>query len=248
MRFFIDLSYNGKHYHGWQRQKNAISVQETLEACFQQLYGRSVDITGAGRTDTGVHARQLIAHFDLEEELDTKQLIYKLNRMLPPDMVINEVYPVRADAHARFDAEWREYQYFITRKKNPFLEDFAAFIPQKINCKAMNEACPVLLKHHDFQCFSKVKTDVKTYNSRIETAYWQEIDDRLIFTIKADRFLRNMIRAIVGTLLEIGMGKITKEDLEKIILSKNRSNAGKSAAAKGLFLNRIGYPKDILIK
>lgn len=247
MRFFIELAYNGAPFHGWQKQKNASSVQETIETCLAKIFGEEVALTGAGRTDTGVHARQLIAHFDREEAFDIPNLIYKLNRMLPKAIVVLAIYRVRDDAHARFDALWREYQYYVSLTKNPFASDFSAYVPRPVDCERMNAACKPLLTHRDFKCFSKVKTDVWTYNCKISSAKWQKEGDQLIFTIVADRFLRNMVRAIVGTLLEIGQGQRTVEDMQKILASKNRRNAGRSVPANGLFLNRIHYPNTLKI-
>ncbi len=245
MRYFIELAYDGTNFHGWQKQPNAITIQEVLETCLAKIFQQKVEVIGAGRTDTGVHAKHFIAHFDLEKSFKAKDLIYKLNRMLPEAIVVYQIYPVKADAHARFDAISREYKYYISLEKNPFTRDFSCLIPGKIEVDIMNEACEILKKHTDFQCFSKVKTDVRTYNCKIEKADWQKIEDQLIFTIVADRFLRNMVRAIVGTLLEIGKRKKTLSDLEEILKSKNRSRAGKSMAAKGLFLHKITYPENL---
>lgn len=245
VRFFIEMAYDGKDFHGWQKQPNAITLQENLEACFAKIFQQKIDITGAGRTDTGVHARHFVAHFDLESIFDSDDLIYRLNRMLPAAVVIHKIYPVKPEVHARFDAISRTYEYYVSLHKNPFTNDFSYLITQELNMAKMNQACEVLKKHRDFQCFSKVKTDVRTFNCKIEKAYWESVDDQLIFTIEADRFLRNMVRSIVGTLLEIGSGKRPLEDFEKVIASKNRGRAGKSMAAKGLFLRKIKYPENI---
>lgn len=245
LRFFIDLSYEGQPFHGWQKQQNAITVQETVECNLAKIFRNTVDLVGAGRTDTGVHARQLIAHFDLDQEFDPDHLCYKLNRMLPPSIAVNEVYPVKSEAHARFDALMREYKYYVSSKKNPFTRHFSGYVPEKIDLNLMNESCNILKKHRNFQCFSKVKTDVKTYNCKIETAYWEVDGEQLVFTIRADRFLRNMVRAIVGTCLEIGAKKRPLKELPDILESRDRCRAGKSAAAKGLFLYKINYPKKI---
>lgn len=245
MRFFIDLSYHGKPFHGWQKQPNAITVQETVEKSLETAFQTRIELVGAGRTDTGVHAKQYIAHFDVDENFNGEQLVYKLNTMLPPAVVANKIFEVKPAVHARFDALSREYKYYVNTRKNPFSKDFSCLIKRKIDVDVMNEACEILMSHHNFQCFSKVKTDVKTYHCKIEKAHWERIDDQLIFTIKADRFLRNMVRAIVGTLLEIGMGKRPLDDLENILASKDRCQAGKSMAAKGLFLYKINYPKTI---
>lgn len=245
MRFFIDLSYDGAPFHGWQKQPNAITVQETIEQCFQQIFQEEIKLVGAGRTDTGVHARQCIAHFDHSSELDLDNLQYRLNRMLPAAIGINSIYPVAADAHARFNAVSREYNYYISTRKDPFTSPYSCFIRRPIDIEAMNACSSILKQHRNFQCFSKVKTDVKTYNCIITQANWVQQGDLLIFTIRADRFLRNMVRAIVGTLVEIGLHQKTSHDLTQIIASKDRCQAGKSIAAKGLFLNKIEYPNSI---
>lgn len=246
MRYFIDLSYDGTLFHGWQKQNNAVTVQGVVEDCLARIYGRRIDLTGAGRTDTGVHARQLPAHFDTEEKIDLPQLVYKLNRMLPQTVAVNKIYQVRADAHARFDAVTRTYQYQITTKKDPFKKTYYHYLPFVVDVEIMNRACQILKTQHDFQCFSKVRTDVKTYICTLKEVFWMQDGDNLIFTITADRFLRDMVRAIVGTLLEIGAGKRTLKDLELTLKSKNRGKAGQSVAANGLFLCQVSYPKSIL--
>ncbi len=245
MRFFIDLAYDGATFHGWQKQPNACTVQETLETLLAKVFRTEVPVVGAGRTDTGVHAKQLIAHFDWHQEIDAAHLIYKLNRMLPAAIAIKSIYRVKDDAHARFDALSREYKYYISLSKNPFTAAFSCLEQRSIKVDLMTKACAYLLNHRDFQCFSKVKTDVKTYNCTIEYAFWEQDADQLIFTIKADRFLRNMVRAIVGTLVEIGLQKRPVEDMQRILNSKDRCQAGKSIAAKGLFLTEIVYPQSI---
>lgn len=244
MRYFIELAYNGTHYHGWQTQPDAISVQETLESCLSTLLRKEIKVTGAGRTDTGVHAKQLFAHFDHDPIEDLADLSYKLNSFLPKDIAINEIVKVDSEAHARFDAIEREYQYLITLKKDPFQLEFAYRLQQEPDLEKMNEAASILLNYQDFQCFSRSKTDVKTYHCDIRKAVWEKEGDRLIFTITADRFLRNMVRAIVGTLLDIGFDKISLEDLHKIIEQKDRSQAGASAPAHGLYLTKVVYPKS----
>lgn len=247
MRYFIEVSYNGNNYHGWQNQPNAISVQEVLEKALSTLLQESISITGAGRTDAGVHATQLFAHFDCDKKVIEKDLIFKLNSFLPVDIAIVDLFIVKADAHARFDATSRSYLYRISITKNPFLTKFAYFLKQDLDIKAMNNACKILLEYSDFQCFSKSNTDVKTYNCKITEAKWERKDTELQFTITADRFLRNMVRAIVGTMIEIGLGKLKVDDLHVIIKSKDRSNAGYSVPAQGLYLTKIEYPKEIKI-
>ncbi|PZD78035.1 tRNA pseudouridine(38-40) synthase TruA [Mesonia sp. K7] len=247
MRYFIELAFNGADFYGWQRQPNVISVQETLEEKLAIVLQKDTEIIGAGRTDTGVHARQIFAHFEAEEIPDYQLFLYKLNGMLPKSIAVKNVYKMFPEAHARFDATAREYQYFIDLEKNPFTEKYALFIKNKLDVEAMNEAAGILLAYKDFQCFSKSRTDVFTYNCDIEYAYWKKKDHQLVFTIKANRFLRNMVRAIVGTLIEIGSGKKTVEQMHEIIQSKSRSEAGVSVEAKGLFLTKVEYPSSIFL-
>ena len=248
LRFFIELSYNGTAYHGWQNQPNAISVQEVLEKALSVLLRNKIAIVGAGRTDAGVHASQMFAHFDTEVSFKEDELIYKLNSYLPKDIAIQSLHEVIDDGHARYDALSRSYLYRISTTKNVFNTALAYQYGQKLDIEAMQLACNVLLEYKDFQCFSKSKTDVKTYNCDIMQASWKEREGELEFTIKANRFLRNMVRAIVGTMIEIGSGKLSINDLHEIIQSKNRSKAGFSVPAHGLYLTEVVYPKKILLK
>ncbi len=204
-------------------------------------------ITGAGRTDTGVHAQQMFAHFDTDNGIDIAQLTHRLNRFLPQDIAILDIIPVQPDAHARFDATARSYAYHMHQQKNPFLQHTSWYFSKKLDIEAMNKAAKALLFYEDFQSFSKTHTDVKTYLCKIEAAYWQQDNDKLTFHITADRFLRNMVRAIVGTLIEVGLSKISVADFAHIIEAKNRSKAGFSVPAQGLFLTQIVYPKNIFI-
>lgn len=245
MRYFIELSYNGKHYHGWQNQPNAISVQQVLEEALSTLLQTKIEIVGAGRTDTGVHAMQMFAHFDVKSEVDVSNLIFKLNSYLPNDISIHNLFRVKDEAHARFDATSRTYHYKISTIKNAFSYDFAYLLLLPLDLEKMNEACKILLEYKDFQCFSKSNTDVKTYHCDIKNAEWVKDNDSLILIITADRFLRNMVRAIVGTMINIGLGKIEVKDLHEIIKSKNRSEAGYSVPAQGLYLKHITYPDSI---
>lgn len=248
MRYFLEIAYNGTQYFGWQRQPKDISVQEVIETALSTLIGTSTAIVGAGRTDTGVHAKRIFAHFDADSLGDLEHLMYRLNSFLPKDIAIKRVFPVTAEAHARFDAMEREYEYYINLKKDPFLEGFALITHRIPDVDLMNKAAEILLEYDDFQCFSRSKTDVKTYHCKIKRADWERRGDLLVFTISADRFLRNMVRAIVGTLLEIGYEKRSVQDLHEIIKSKNRNNAGASAPAHGLYLTRVMYPETIKIK
>jgi len=247
LRYFIQLSYNGSSYHGWQIQPNAVTVQETIQDALSKLLNTNISITGAGRTDTGVHAFQMFAHFDVDETFDTENLTFKLNSFLPKDIAIQSIFQVNADAHTRFHAIKRSYDYKISLKKNVFLFDYTHYVHQKLDVDKMNEAANILLEYTNFQCFSKSNTDVKTYNCKIEQAQWKQEGNLLIFTISADRFLRNMVRAIVGTLLNIGLSKIAVSDMHKILASKDRSEAGFSVPSKGLYLTEVLYPDNIKI-
>lgn len=248
LRYFIELAYKGTNYHGWQLQPNAVSIQELLTNAFSTVLRTSIIIFGAGRTDTGVHASQMFAHFDIENELNTVEIIYKINALLPNDIVIYSIIKTNNNAHARFDALSRSYEYRIFLGRNPFEIDTAwQLINKKLNVDKMNEAAEILLTYTNFKCFSRSNTDVKTYNCDISQAEWILTDKLLVFHITADRFLRNMVRAIVGTLIDIGSEKISLEQFKSIIESKNRCNAGASAPPQGLFLTQIKYPKNIFI-
>ncbi len=242
MRYFIEIAYNGKNYFGWQRQPEQMSVQEVLEERLSTLLREEIKLTGAGRTDTGVHAKQLFAHFDSDKIENSDDFIFRMNSFLPKDISLKNIFKVKQDAHARFDAVEREYEYLISLEKDPFSQDFAFQINNKPDVDLMNQAAEMLLCHKDFQCFSRSKTDVKTYNCTIVKAHWEAKNNRLIFTIAADRFLRNMVRAIVGTLLDVGYGKTTLEDFQAILNSKSREEAGASAPAHGLYLTKVVYP------
>lgn len=245
MRYFLELSYNGGGYHGWQIQPNAISVQEVLEKALSTLLNQTIAIVGAGRTDAGVHATQMFAHFDTETEFDLENLVYKLNSFLPNDIAITDVFKVVPEAHARFDATKRSYLYRVSLTKDVFTPANAYFLKQHLDVDRMNAAAKVLFDYKDFQCFSKSNTDVKTYNCDIKKAEWLVKGNELHFVISADRFLRNMVRAIVGTMINIGLGKIDIADLHQIIKSKNRSEAGYSVPAHALYLTQVEYPETI---
>lgn len=248
LRYFIELAYNGKPYHGWQKQPNASSVQDTLEKALSTLLKSTISIVGAGRTDAGVHAAFMVAHFDTDIKFNTEKLTYQLNSFLPSAIAIHSIFEVHSEAHARYDALSRTYHYKIIMGKDVFYNDLAYKFTLPLNIKAMNKACEILFEYRDFQCFSKSKTDVKTYNCVIKKAIWQQDNTALLFTITADRFLRNMVRAIVGTMLNIGVGKLNVADLHSIIVSKNRSEAGFSVPAHGLYLTKIEYPESIYLK
>jgi len=246
-RYFIFISFKGSSYHGWQVQPNSVTVQKVIEDTLSTILGESIITTGAGRTDTGVHALVFCAHFDSEKPdlAEKKNILFRLNRFLPKDISASGIIKVRPDAHARFSAISRTYSYFISRIKDPFREDSSWFIHGDLDIKKMNEACELLLRNNDFTSFSKLHSDVKTNLCTVYSANWNESESRMIFTIRADRFLRNMVRAIVGTMVEIGTGKLAIQEFESIIHAKDRSRAGKSAPAKGLFLTEIEYPAEI---
>ena len=255
MRYFLRLSYNGTNFHGWQIQPNAISVQQVLEESLSTIFRREIDITGAGRTDTGVHAAEMYAHFDIDFPINEKEKkVVSLNRLIGKDISIYDILEVEDDAHARFDAVSRTYKYFITYQKNPFLYPFSFFSHRKFDIDKMNEACEILKSTSDFTSFAKLHSDNKTNICKVSMAKWDIMDfgksdsypsipfSGIVFTITADRFLRNMVRAIVGTLVEVGCGKITLKDFSEIIDSQDRCAAGNSMPAEGLFLWKIKYP------
>jgi tRNA pseudouridine38-40 synthase len=246
-RYFIYLSYNGTRYCGWQNQPNGVSIQQCVEEALTTLQRQQVCIVGAGRTDAGVHARQMVAHFDLEKPIDDLMLTAeKLNHLLSYDVAIERIARVREDAHARFDALSRTYRYYITDCKDPFNSEWVCRMSLNgIDFAQMNEACKILVEYSDFTSFSKLHTDVKTNICRIEYARWEQEGKMWVFTIKADRFLRNMVRAIVGTLFEVGRGKSSLSDFRQVIEAKNRCIAGTSVPAKGLSLEEITYPDEL---
>ncbi|UOE38412.1 tRNA pseudouridine(38-40) synthase TruA [Chryseobacterium oryzae] len=241
MRYFIEFSYNGKNYFGYQIQPKDISVQEELERALSTILREEIKTTGAGRTDTGVHAKKMFAHFDTHLVLPEK-LTHQLNSFLPDDISVKRIFEVRNDFHARFDATFRTYEYYISLDKNPFTRDSAwQHWRRDLDINKMNEACSILFEYEDFTSFAKLHTDNKTNFCEIYIAKWEQNGTELKFTISANRFLRNMVRAIVGTMVEVGSGKIKPEDLRKVIENKNRNSAGTSAPAHGLFLVDVGY-------
>ncbi len=241
MRYFIKFSYNGTNYHGWQSQPNAVTVQATLEKALSVILSSQIETTGAGRTDTGVHAREMYAHFESDSYFEIAQTVYKLNSFLPKDIAVLDIYPVHDDAHARFDATERTYIYKMHATKDVFLENLSWQYAQTLDLEQMNIAANELLRHKDFECFSKVNTDVNTFNCNITHAYWEQRGNTIQFKITADRFLRNMVRAIVGTLINVGIGKITIAEFIEIINSCDRKKAGISVPAHGLYLINIKY-------
>lgn len=242
-RYFLELAYDGTRYHGWQVQPNAISVQQKLNEALAILLRQPIETTGAGRTDTGVHARQLYVHFDKEKlEIEHSKFETSLNALLPHDIAVKRMIPVHADAHARFDATQRSYEYHIHFHKNPFKHNYSWLVKGEVDVEAMNRAAVIMMEYTDFSCFSKSNTQVFTNNCKIVRAEWVRNNDGLVFHISADRFLRNMVRAIVGTCMMVGRKEIEPEGIRTIIESKNRSNAGTSVPACGLYLTEVKYP------
>lgn len=242
MRYFITFSYDGTAYHGWQIQPHSLSVQEELQKAMSILLRKPMEVVGAGRTDTGVHARKMVAHFDYDEEVDCPQLVYKLNKLLPRDIAVQQVEPVAEDMHARFSAKSRTYHYFVHMGKNPFLRSYSWQVYGNIDFELMNQAASVLMEYKDFTSFSKVNTDTKTNDCTITEAHWDRVgEDQWCFTITANRFLRNMVRAIVGTLMEVGRGRMTIEQLRRVIEAKDRCCAGDSVPGNALFLVQVKY-------
>lgn len=246
MRYFLQFSYYGKAYHGWQGQPNAITVQQVLQESLSTLIKQEVVLMGAGRTDTGVHAKQMFAHLDVETPLEEEAMVYRMNAFLPDDIAVQKLFRVPDNAHARFDAIERTYEYLVVQRKNPFYMDSAHYVRIPLDVGKMNEAAALLLQYEDFECFSKSNTDVRTFLCDIKKAQWTKNEEVLVFTIRANRFLRNMVRAIVGTLLDVGLGKRTLQDVKAVINSKDRSKAGASVPAKGLYLTKISYPNTMI--
>ena len=247
-RYFIELAYDGTKYHGWQVQQNAISVQELLNKAISTLLRMEVETVGCGRTDTGVHAKEYFAHVDVVTVDDRPLIMDKrsLNALLPFDIAIKNIISVHADAHARFDAVLRSYEYHIHFEKDPFLNGYSWLLRDKPDLDLMNHAAAIIMEYTDFSCFSKSNTQVKTNNCKIVKAVWQQTENGIVFKIAADRFLRNMVRAIVGTLLTVGKNEMQPEGISKIIESKNRSNAGMSVPACGLYLTEVKYPYPLI--
>ncbi len=243
-RYFFEIAYKGSEYAGWQKQPNANTVQETIEKYLSRLFSNNhIPILGCGRTDAGVHATQFYFHVDVEEKYKTTELVYKLNNMLPRDIAVYSIARVKSDAHARFDALERKYVYRLHQKKDPFLDNASWYFPKPLNLKAMNEGCMHLIGKQDFTSFSKLHTDVKTNICDLTLAQWTEGSDGVLyFEVIANRFLRNMVRAIVGTLIDVGLGNIGASDVRNIIDAQNRSEAGTSVPAHGLYLAQVKYP------
>lgn len=246
-RYFIDLAFKGTAYHGWQRQPNAVTVQDEVDRVLSMVLKEQVMTVGAGRTDAGVHARSFTAHVDSDayNPVMRSKFLYSVNSVLPADIVISDIYPVIEKAHARFSALSRTYEYHITRDKNPFMNGFAWHCHWPLDIQSMNKAAELLLQTNDFKSFSKYHTQVKTSICKVNHACWTENGNVIVFTIEADRFLRNMVRAIVGTLVEVGRGKISTDGFRQVIRAGNRKAAAFSAPAEALFLTKITYPEGL---
>ena len=246
-RYFLELSYKGTQFHGWQIQKNAYTVQECLESALSTYFKTPISVMGSGRTDTGVHASMQVCHFDSDQIFDGEKFLKAINAILPKDISIHSIRNVKPDAHARFHARERSYVYRIIFRKSPFLDELAWQYFFDPDVDKMNLAAKALLRHEDFESFSKVHTAVNHFRCQIKYARWEQKDDELLFHITANRFLRGMVRTIVGTLLDVGLGRRSVDEMDLIIESRNRLKAGKASPAKGLFLSRIEYPKDIYL-
>lgn len=248
LRYFTEIAYSGTNYHGWQEQKNARGLQQVISEAISVLLKSETKIMGSGRTDTGVHAFSQVAHFDTENKVDTENLKFRLNRFLPDDISILNIFPVNDKAHSRFSATARTYVYWITYNKNPFLINRAWYIRNPLDLDILSKTSGILLQYNDFKSFSRVKTDVNHFRCQLHSAAWKQENEIIKFTIRSDRFLRGMVRAIVGTTVDIARGKIPLRDLHRIIDGKDRRLAGPAAPAHGLYLVKIEYPRDILVK
>ncbi len=248
MRYFFEIAFNGNPYHGWQIQENAITVQQVVQEKLQLIYKNEKPVvTGCGRTDAGVHAEQFFFHVDIPIIKNLDKYCFQMNNMLPIEIQLKKICLVKEDAHARFDALSRTYEYRFSTLKSPFNSGFVTYISEKVNVNSMNECCKMIKGKHDFTSFSKTHTDVNHFFCEIFDAEWVKKDEQIIFRVKANRFLRNMVRALVGTMVLVGKEKISLSDFEKIMISKDRTNAGPSAKAQGLFLTKISYPNQIYV-
>ncbi|HPI10199.1 MAG TPA: tRNA pseudouridine(38-40) synthase TruA [Catalimonadaceae bacterium] len=246
-RYFIEISYNGANYSGWQSQTNAPSVQETLQTTARKVFKQEIEIVGSSRTDAGVHALRQIAQLDFEPSEELTQCVFRWNMALPDDIAVRQIREVKSDTQCRFDAIYRSYQYIITRKKDPFYEGRSLFWYGALDLDSMEKCCQMILDAHDFQAFSKVHTAVNHFECDIQVANWQTDGHLLLFNIKANRFLRGMVRALVGTMMEVGKGRKNLEDFAAILNGKDRKKAGENAPACGLFLVEVGYPETVFV-
>lgn len=247
MRCFLDVSYDGRDFHGWQSQKNAYSVQQAIEEALEKLLQQKVSVTGSGRTDTGVHALQQIVHLDLEGERDLDKLVYRLNAILPRSIAVKTAKKVQPEAHARFDAISRRYYYYLHQRKDPFKEGRSYYFHRTLDLDAIRSACQLLLETKDFESFSRVQTEVNHFLCDLHECMWEVDENGYVFTVKANRFLRGMVRAIVGTLIEVGLSKLSLADFALIVKQKDRRAAGAAAPAHGLYLSEVNYPEDIYL-
>ncbi len=247
MRFFFEISYKGTHYHGWQNQDNATGVQSIVEKALTTLLRKDTPIVGSGRTDSGVHCRQQFFHADITDAFEMADLVHRLNSFLPADIAIRSIRPVIPTAHARYDARLRGYEYHLTTVKDPLLVGLAYYHHRPLDLEKMNQAARLLVGSHDFQSFSKVNTDVNHFLCDLKTAYWEPQGNRLVFFIEANRFLRGMVRALVGTLLDVGSGKITVDAFQGVVESRDRKKAGMNAPPEGLYLVKVEYKDGIFL-
>ncbi len=247
MRYFIEISYNGTHYHGWQVQKNAISVQGVLNESLSTILRTEISTIGSGRTDTGVHAMMQVVHFDYAEEIDRELLVLKLNSHLPKDIAVKSIVSVKPDVSARFNASSRSYIYKMHTLKSPFNDHLSYYYTRALDMEVMNESCQIIKERTDFEALSKVKTEVNNFNCDIFDAYWEKANDEIHFHVSANRFLRGMVRTLVGTMIEIGRHRMSNEEFKQILTSQDRRKAGRSVPAHGLYLREITYPSDIYI-
>ncbi len=248
MRFLFEITYKGTNYHGWQSQHNAIGIQQVIEGAMTKLLREKIAIVGSGRTDSGVHCAQQFFHADVESEFEFETLIIRLNSFLPKDIAVRSIRKIKTDASARYDAYERTYQYHITRVKDPLREGLSFYFFKPLDLDVLQKGADILMGKHDFECFSKVKTDVNHFICEIKQAEWNQKGDLLVFTITANRFLRGMVRAVVGTLLDAGTGKTSLDDIRAVLKSKDRKKAGMNVPPEGLFLTSVKYPKTIFIK
>ncbi len=246
VRYFMDITYRGTEYNGWQVQPNGKTIQEEIEKGLSLLLRKETSITGSGRTDTGVHANQQMAHFDAES-IDETHIAYKLNSLLPSDIAINAIKQVSIDANARFDAITRKYHYYIHQYKDPFQKGRSYYFTPVLNVEEIQKGCAIIKNWQNFECFSRVHTEVNHFNCEISEINWLAHDFNHLFQIKANRFLRGMVRAIVGTLIDVGLEKTTLDDLRSILESNDRTKAGRAVPAEGLFLQEVSYPEEIYL-
>ena len=248
MRYFFYLAYKGTNYNGWQVQPNANTIEAEVIHALQTLFQKTTPIVGSGRTDSGVHAKEQVFHVDIEQEIDCETTLRKLNGILPKDIVINKIRAVRSDAHARFDADLRSYEYHIRFHRTPFGKNEYCYLPNRPKPELIKKGCELILGEHDFKSFSKVKTEVNHFKCTIFSAEWKQSSSEAVLSISANRFLRGMVRALTGTLLNLGYDKLSLDEFKSILAAKDRTRAGQSVPAQGLYLCEVRYPKEIFLK